>query len=47
MLMNMHEAAWEGKHTKQLYLIKLLAGLAMEAGFCFNPLKTIINFIAK
>lgn len=33
----------EGKHSKQLYLIKLLAGLVMEAVLCFNPFKTAVK----
>lgn len=33
----------EGKHSKQLYLIKLLAGLVMETTLCFNPFKTAVT----
>jgi len=40
--MNMHESG-EGKHSKQLYLIKLLAGFIMEAVLCFSPFKTAVK----
>lgn len=37
----------EGKHSKQLYLIKLLAGLVMEAVLCFNPFKTAVKLLRQ
>lgn len=37
----------EGKHSKQLYLIKLLAGLVMEAVLCFNRFKPAVKLLLQ
>lgn len=37
----------EGKRSEQLYLIKLLAGLVMEAVLCFNPFKTAVKLLRQ